>query len=75
MSGLFRAMAEIQRLAAQADVHGVPRVSITFDRPTDRERFLAEVKRQLQGGEIAFGFSGPLNFSECTIHGVKVRII
>jgi hypothetical protein len=75
MNGLlFQAMHAISTLCAQADVHGQPRVSITFDNPNDRERFKMEVKRQAENGGFSLGPT-PWDFSEMTIHGVRLRVI
>lgn len=73
MNGLFRALAEIKRLANQADVKGKPRVSITFDTVRDREIFKREVKRNLASSELCM--TEFYDVSEGTAYGVDFRII
>jgi hypothetical protein len=75
MAGLVRAVHEISNLARQADVQGIPRVTITFDTDRDRAVFRAECKRQMDAEGLARFSDSPWDFSEATIAGVRVRII
>ena len=59
----------------QADVHGQPRLSITFDTVADRERFRVEAERQINASGLVLHRPGQLDLSETTICGVKVRVI
>ncbi len=72
---LFKAMALIAELAAKADVHGTPRVSITFYSPLDAACFQAEAKREIEAGGLSLTFNGHLDLHNCKIHGVAVRIL
>lgn len=72
---IFSAMRDIKQIADQADVHGKVRVSITFDSAPDRERFKAEVERQIRAGGLQLTYDGRLSLSECTVYGVGLRLI
>lgn len=75
MSILFQAMHAISTLAAQADVHGKVRVSITFDSEADRARFSHEAERQIRAGGLVLCNDRFLNLESATIHGVDLRIV
>lgn len=82
MSNEFmRAMHELNSFRHRADANGEMRVSITFQKPSDRARFLIELSRSslelnftLEGLAATSGLH-PSDCAEMTICGIKVRVL
>lgn len=72
---LFEAIHRIAELAAKSDVHGTPRVSISFDSPADAARFRAEAEREIKAAGLSMTYDGHMDLHNCKIHGVDVRIL
>ncbi len=73
MSLMLQALNKISYLARKADVVGTPRISITFDTPTDGARFEVELKRDMH--HLHLPYKSSLDVNVFVAYGIEVRIL